>query len=280
MSTFDLKGVQIRDPHIHALIYSVGAEGSTEYVDPAPLDVQHRLGRFRIDEGKLRIEPVKHYSSEDEAKAAFGPVLAAWEMEADLRAQVSGTIRFRFKTSEIIDRDPPPPGTSAPLSLKLRGQGTVVFGGDVVFKRTMKSYPPPPQAFMASPEVELAYDRWRRIRANSALLPTMAYFILTVLEFQAALPTTPRFRNRRSKKRDAAAQRYAIEPEILDKVGDLSSRAGAAPSSRKYAVGTPDLTDAERIWLESVIPPLIIRLGEHASGAALVPITPNEYPLP
>lgn len=280
MTTFGLKGGLIGDLHVQALIYSVGAEGGTEYVDPEPLDVQCTVGRIRIDKGKLRIEPVEHYSTEDEAKAAVGPFLLAWQMDADLRAMAPGTIRFKFESSEIIDRNPPPPGTSAPRSPELRTQAMVSIAGNLVFNRSFKSYPPPPHAFSTSPDVDDAFNRWRQYRHGLEPLLGMAYYILTLIESQTKPTAAQVSSRRRTTKRAAAATLYAIDADILDKVGELSSERGDASTARKFDAGKRALTDAERLWLEKIVVRLITRLGEHASGGTLVPITQNELPLP
>ena len=270
MSEFRVTGVDIREPHVQALVYSVSAESGTEYVNPETLDVQHALGRFRIEERKLRIEPVAHFGTEEEARAAFDPVVQAWEMEAALHSTIPGTIRFRFESAEVIDLNPPPPGASADLPVRLSVRAIVALAGDVVAKRTFSSYPPPPQSFSTSTEVDAAFRRWERYRAGREPLLTMTYFVLTAL-----LSPFPK-----GNKVAAAASHYAIDREILRKVSELSSKRGDESIARKFEAGQASLTDAEKLWLEKVVPRLIIRLGEHAAGVTLAQITNKECPLP
>jgi alkanesulfonate monooxygenase SsuD/methylene tetrahydromethanopterin reductase-like flavin-dependent oxidoreductase (luciferase family) len=169
----------MRDPHVELLLYSVFAERGTEYVDPEPLAFENALGRFQIKDGKLQIEPAVHFGDVDEAKAAVGPFLQAWEIETDLVAN-PGTIRFRFETAQVIDRDPPPPGS--PITVQARGVSLGTAFGQACIRCLRHSYPPPPEAFRANDDVEIAFQHWRNYRDDKEGLLAMAYFVLTVLE--------------------------------------------------------------------------------------------------
>jgi hypothetical protein len=185
-------------------------------------------------------------------------------IEADLRANL-GTIRFKYLRADVIDRDPPKPGE--PIVIEARGGGVLVLSGTATMHLTINKYPDPPQAFRATPEVELAYRRWTRFREGKEPLPAMAYFVLTLLQSLAG-------------SRPLAASTFQIDIKVLNAVGNLSSTKGDAHSARKVVPGgvLRDLTGPETTWLEQAIQRLIHRLGEHASGAQLKAVTMAELP--
>jgi hypothetical protein len=112
----------------------------------------------------------------------------------------------------------------------------------------------------------------------------MAYFVLTVLENPAtAREQAASSPNKRvaSKRRRKAAEAFAIDLEILDKLGELSSTAGDRLTARKVE-NKPfrGLSGSEEKWIEQAVRKLIHRLGEHALGAPLERITIHDLPLP
>jgi hypothetical protein len=130
------------------------------------------------------------------------------------------------------------------------------------------SYPQPPLAFRVTPEIEIAFQRWRGYREGKEHLPGMAYFVLTLLEKTAG-------------SRKQAAKVFVVDLAILNKLGELSSTAGDAATARKVAnMQFHDLSGSEEAWIERAVQRLIRRLGERASGVALVPITIRDLPLP
>lgn len=96
----------------------------------------------------------------------------------------------------------------------------------------------------------------------------MAYFVYTILYELGG----------RSKK--GAAAKFEIDKAVLDKLSELSSVAGDADTIRKFE-GTVPLTllDAERAWLEAVVPRFIRRLGEHTAGNQLERIKMADFPI-
>jgi len=94
----------------------------------------------------------------------------------------------------------------------------------------------------------------------------MAYWLVTVLEQLAGT-------------RKQAAQQVRIDGAILSTLGRLSSTAGDALEGRKYVPGGAQLTGTEKQWMEEVVKRLVLRLGEHASGAPLTQITVQQFPL-
>lgn len=252
------------DLHVERLHYRVSSDASIAYKDPEPITIKNYLGEFRLSNGTLVVTPSEHFSGEPEAKKAVEPFLRAWEMEADLLSQIR-SIRFGFERSEIIDRNPPRPGERAMLSVESCSH--VHLAENVSLVLTRKKYPAPPVRFTTTRDVEMAYRRWLGFKDGKESLPSMAYFVLTILE-QAA-----------GGRKEAAAT-YAVEKAILDQVGNLSSTKGDPETARKAAAASVALTEPERLWLEDATRKLIFRLGEHASGKPLITLHMKSLLLP
>jgi hypothetical protein len=245
--------------------YAVGSGEGISYRDPEPVSFVNHLGAFDLVDGKLSVTPAEHFPDEEEARRAIEPFLRDWEMDADLRLNL-GMIRFTFERAELIDRDPPPPGS--PQVIQLKGIASLsMVGQSVSLHLTCRNYPQPPHAFRATPEVQHAYRRWIGFRSGKEPLQSMAYFVLTLLESAAG-------------DRKNAARSFNIDVEVLRTIGRLSSTKGDPDTARKAAPGTSfqELTGAEKQWLEKAIPLVIRRLGEHSSGAKLSPICLTDLP--
>jgi hypothetical protein len=255
----------VRDPHIQAMHFAVGSGEGISYRDPEPVSFVNHLGAFDLADGKLTIAPVEHFSDEGEARRAIEPFLRAWEINADLSSNL-GRIRFTFERVELIDRDPPPPGS--PQVIQVKGIASLsLVGQSVSLHLTCRKYPQPPHAFRATPEAQHAYRRWLGYRSGKEPLQSMAYFVLTLLESTAG-------------DRRGAAYSFNIELEILRTIGRLSSTKGDPDTARKASSGIQfqELMGAERQWLEKAIALVIRRLGEHASGVSLLPIRMADLP--
>lgn len=254
----------MRDPHVERLFFEIGAEEGTSYRSPPPLCFSNTLGDFKAADGMLVVQPSDHFANEKNARAVIGPFLRSWEIETDLTVGI-GTIRFRFKRAETIDRDPPPPGSSRTIELEGVAAGASV--GIVSLHLTRAFYPAPPKQFRASAEVEAAYRRWRSVQTAREPLQSMAYFLLTMLESAAG-------------GRRQAADTFSIDVDVLRTIGHLSSEKGDLMTARKVPRDTPlrELTGPEKTWLDQAARRIIIRFGERASGAPMKQLTMADLP--
>lgn len=253
----------MRDPHVEALFFSVFSTPGTKYVDPAVLRSTQPLGEFTIDQGILTVRPAEHFSSEREARGAIEPYLRSWEADADLRT-APGAIRFKFERSVVVDRAPPLPGHQ--ISIALAAGASCVTGYAATLTVGRRSYPPPPTAFEMTNNVSAAYRQPACYWEDRTNLPAIGYFVLTMLEGAGS--------------RANAAKVLKIDKSILGEVGRLTAERGGPDSARKFNEnGFIDLSDAERQWLEEALRRLVLRFGEHAAGAHLEPITPQNFPL-
>ncbi len=252
----------MRDPHVEAMIYEVSSGEGISYRDPEPISFSNHLGAFNLSDGKLRIIPAEHFANEDNARQVIEPFLQAWEIKADLTSNI-GMIRFKFVHAEIIDRNPPPPGSSQIVNVKAAGM--VSLGGSVSVHLISSKYPTPPETFRTTPEVSHAHRRWLGYRQGKEPLQAMAYFVLTLLETGAG-------------GRQNAAHLFNIDIEVLKTIGRLSSTKGDEKTARKASAMYEELTGPEKTWLEEATRLLIYRLGEHASGVPLSRISFGDLP--
>jgi hypothetical protein len=254
----------MRDPHVERLFFEIGAGEGTSYRNPPPLCFSNALGEFKATDGLLVVEPLDHFASKTDARTVIEPFLRSWEIETDLTAGI-GTIRFRFKRAETIDRDPPASGSSR--TIELEGAVLAASGLTASLHVTRAFYPAPPKQFRSSAEVEAAYRRWRNVKAAREPLQSMAYFLLTLLESGAG-------------GRRQAAGTFSIDVEVLKAIGHLSSKKGDLMTARKVPRKPPlrELTGPERTWLDEAIKRIIVRLGERASGAPMKRLAMSDLP--
>ena len=254
----------MRDPHVVRLLYGVTSGPNISYKNPPQLSFDSVLGLFDLADSVLTIEPAEHFASESAARDAVSPFLRAWEVETDL-VRNFGTIRFEFLRSEVVDRDPPKPGEA--VLVAIAGSIVLVGSGTATLTLGMSQYPEPPRAFSVTVDVERAHRRWQLFREGKEPLPSMAYFVLTLFESAAG------------SRRDAAST-FAVDYDVLDMLGRLSSTRGDPETARKAPKGAPftELSGAESHWVEQAVRRLIVRLGEHASGASLSQIAMRDLP--
>jgi hypothetical protein len=255
----------MRDPHVERLIYSIDSEGRTSFKEPPPLTFEHPLGTFDARDGHLTVSLKEHFESEKAARHAVEEVLQAWQIQSDLDLDI-GTIRFRFLRCDIIDRNPPPPGT--PMELQSAMLGAITMSGTATLSIQRARYPPPPTAFRVSPDLATAHYRWAQFRSEREQLPSVAYFIFTVLKHAAERAgATPELM-------------FAIHRDVLKTVSKLASWKGDAKTARKApkSGAYEELSGAERAWLEAAIVRLVKRLGEHAAGIPLPKLMMSDLP--
>lgn len=255
---------QMRDPHVTRLEYSIGTEGNVACGAPPRYAMSNAIGTFSLKDGALVVEPATHYPSATAARMVVDPFLRAWEVEADL-TRYAGSIRFRYSTSDVVDRTPPPP--SQGITIEVGVGELLVIGETASVSITQNSYPPAPVSFRVTPEVDIAHARWLAFRAQREPLQSMAYSILTLIEKMAG-------------NRKAAASTFCIDEAILREIGRLASTKGDGATARKLCevVSLDPMSGGESSWLEAAVRQVIHRLGEHAAGGQLAQVTMDQLP--
>lgn len=261
----------MNDPHVVAVVFQVEHRSSVSYSDDAPpITREETAFRVKLENGTARFDLKEHFATEEEALERVGPYARAWEMDACLRGR-PGDFNLRFQRAEIVDRDPPPPGT-----VKLRGQPITVSGEVTTQARltvVSPAYPSPPSGLTLNaddPDVATMFQRLDGYYSGREPLPGMAYFCLTVLEHSASTRS----------KRKAAAAHYHINVAVLDKVANLSSTRGGAEAARKADATGTTLSRKEEQFLEAAVKEIIRRAAEVAQdqSAAYPTITLADLP--
>lgn len=242
----------MRDPHVESLIYKLQTAQNVTYDNPSPLEIDYEEFSSRLDNDVLTCQMEVHYPSIEAARRVVDPYLRAWEIDAALNFG-RGEIRFIYENGKVVDRNPALPGE--PQVLKISSTGHLHFSGTATIHVTRKQYPKPPKTFSVSPDVQTLWHRYKMYLDGKEPLLSMAYFCLTVIEARAG-------------GRSRASAIFAIEEEVLRKLGELTSIRGDSLTARKAPRKTTviPLADKERAWIEAVIKHLIRRVGELASG--------------
>ncbi|MBE7465968.1 MAG: hypothetical protein HS116_21035 [Planctomycetes bacterium] len=254
----------MNDPHVENIVYTVSTEGAVRFKDPQALVFSTDLGDFELAAGELKYSPAQHFATANEARAVVEPFLRTWELGADLKYCI-GVIRFTFSRADIFDRDPKPGATQ---TIYLQGISQTTMFGQATLHVTYNAYPPPLKTFQLTPEVEFFYQRWVAYKSGREHLQSMSFFILSFLEWIAG-------------SRSKAGEKYFVHQKVLKTLGDLCTTRGNPNTARKVEKNHSkfiDLSIAEKRWMEQAILRLIQRVGEHATGEKLDPISMQELP--
>ena len=143
------------------------------------------------------------------------------------------------------------------MAVQLESVSCVATADSVSVLLTYRQYPDPPDKFEASPDVVAMWERYEGYLAGKEPLPGMAQYCLTVVEQSAG--------GHQARRR--AAQQYAIDYDVLSRLGHLASKVGDARTVRKRVPGQTlrPHTPAEIVWMEAVIKRIIERVGEWAA---------------
>lgn len=196
------------------------------------------------------VEMTTDFSTTEAARKVVEPYLQAWEIQSLLNhlnkhGDFSQPLRFEYQSAEVSN--------PTPISATAHLQTAQVF--------IEAKFPSPPSILLASPEVRSMWLRWRPYRAGRESLPGMGYYCLTVVVSIAGGSSRAH--------RQAAASKYAIDIDVLDKLGELTSEIGDEHERRKeHATYRRPYTPEERGWITRVVLALIERVGRVAWSTA------------
>ena len=110
-----------------------------------------------------------------------------------------------------------------------------MVGDNAVVKIIRNNYPPPPNAFISTEDVEQAHYRWRNLTSGKEPLQSMTYFLVTLLERRAG------------GDRPKAAKVFKISKPVIKTLARLSSDKTHGLDSRKAAFtdSANEITDGE-----------------------------------
>jgi len=252
----------MRDPHVVSLRYRLETDGSVDYTKAPPLDDERDAFSLYLADDTLTCEMKRHFASVAEARAVVDPFLRAWELDVALR-RGRGELSFVYEDAEIIDRDPPPPGS--PQVVLAGVAEAIALAGEATVHISRGKYPEPPKHFRITPDVETLWHRYEGYLEGKEPLLSMTNFCLTCVQSRAG-------------SRKEAARKYGISQKILNRLGEWASDKGNYEQARKFRENNPPLTKAEESWIEAAVKALIRRMGEYEPMASLKQITMNDLP--
>jgi hypothetical protein len=261
-----MNGADMNDPHVEKLYYRVIIPEHTDYDKAPPISGETDDFGWHLSKEQLVLECKPHFASENEARAVADSFLKAWEVSIGLR-QSPRDLTFKFQSSSIIDRSPTQQAGTQLYEVVASG-GAVVSGqadADVSYAQ----FPVPCYVFKVSPEVEMMHFRYMLYRKNRESLLGMSFWCATVIKYHF-------------KGYSQASKKLQVSMNVLTKLSFLSSNRGDPKEARKMEgqAGSTPLSSTERMWIEAVIPKLILRVGEHAHdpSAKLPQITMSDLP--
>lgn len=254
----------MNDPHVKSLRYSVHTPDRVSFQGAPPLSVEIDGFRLLLEDDILIVEPDCHFASEQEARAVLDDILASWEIDVAMNYG-EREIKFVFESSEIIDREPPPPGS--PLVVQVKAAIVVTSAVGATVSVTRGKFPPPPKLFRITPDTETLWHRFERYKNGHEPLPAMAYFCITVLEGIFG-------------DRMEAARSCNISKTVLKTLAKLSTEKGDTVSARKYPRKSSPVphSAAEIAWMEAALKAIVRRLGEINQMTTLPQISMKDLP--
>lgn len=248
----------MRDPHVEWLEYEMKA--SWLFDNPPPLQWQTPVFGANLSNALLRAEMCAHFTTVEQARAAVEPFLQTWEIDIAL-TYGQREMTFAFKQAHLVDRNPPPPGSTITGTATSTGRASVSATGQVI----RKAYPAVPTNFSAVPDVVSLWTRFEGFKNGREPLASMAYFCFTLLK-------------NRYGSIDAASKVLAVDKAVLKKHSELSTNRGDVSTARKMTPDLTSFTSAEAQWLDAAIRALIRRVGEIASGHSPLQLTMKQLP--
>ena len=257
----------MRDPHVENLRYRLKTSATTTYENPPAVKVIRNEFECCLEDGILTCLMREHYPTVKEAQRVVEGFLHSWEIKTALELG-RDEMHFQFEDSHVIDRNPPPLGSSE--FVHVSASGVVKFTGSAIsiLCITRRKYPDPPTVFTVTPDVETLWGRYEKYLDGKEKLLSMAYACLTFVEKKIA------------SGRKSAADLYRIDFKILDTLGDLTSNLGDNMTARKFTQDSnlKKLSGKEIKWIEAAVKLLIQRTGELENIQLIQHITMNDLP--
>jgi hypothetical protein len=236
----------LKDPHVEVLYYKFTClDEGHDFSHAAAW--QGNLGGFdcQLADGQLEARPQAHWPDRQSARDALAPHLRAWVLWSELNAGVR--IEFEAGGARVVDR------TSGSVAVEAQAglAGAIAFDSTGVVVHS--SYPPPsskPLAASTLVQELLGWVRDLRERRHPMLVTTNLFLTRLLFEYGGL---------------DQAAAALNVTPQVLRKLGELSARND--PDERRKVKGpVVRLTEAERRWIQAVLPKLTVQVAEITAG--------------
>ena len=239
----------MNDPHVKYLKYTIAKSDGLRFDDPPDLEIDTSDFKGMLSNGILTLEPKQHFESEDQVLPIADEFVRSWELSAGLKYN-RPYFRLNFHASQIIDRKPEKNLAS------VHNSSHTTCSGEVTSVQISREYPPPPQNFNLTEEIEILWFRYCEYLEDRAPLKYMTYACHTLLQNLKNI----------SKNND---EEFSISNNVLVKISELSSQKGNKRTARKIIKNLKDFEGNEKQWLESVIPSIIKHLATCKPGQKL-----------
>lgn len=243
------KGENLTEGYIVELRFVLDAPAVYESANAVEFDAEEASFHFR--NGRLRVRPHRLENSVKRLRRQIEGVLRGWEFQDTLICGFSPPA-FAYVDAEIV-------GEEASVQLdppdKLHHDEADVE--EILV--TVNHFAHPPQV-RAAPELIAAWQRWYHAKVGiGESMQSATYFVLTVLE-------------RAAGGRREAAKTFAIDLEVLRRMGELSSTTGDLATARKSSGANGALSAGDKQWLHSAVRAVLLNAGQHAAGVTPRPI--------
>ena len=213
------------------LMYKVRAVAAVSYERAPAIEWENELGRFTVAEETLRIDFKTDFSNFEDAQAAVGQVLSAWETKAALER---GPGEFQFigaggamEETLLGKQCGENHGYTHVLLASDTLHATATCNGNIVRSTYLSS----PANFLDTAEVRELVQRWNQSRQNREPAQSAANYILTRIEQTYG-----------NGNRDRASTSLNLHRDVLRKLGELCATRGDVFTARKASASTSPLT--------------------------------------
>ena len=257
-------------PHVRRLEYTLQTRDDVSFrADVPPIEHTTRDFAFRLADGVATFTFTMPQPNEQTARNLVESFLTQYTTHVNLTA-LRREVWFDFirvEWDEIPDKPTVTEHPDGSRTIQLKGAAALtITAGNVTVHTTRGSYPDPPTDFIATPDVLSMWQRYEGYKAGREPAPSMAYFCLTVFEMAA------RSSDERAARKKAVSY-FSIDFPVLATLGWLSTDVGDLSIARKAKLKAQrPHTPAELGWIDEVVPRLIRRAGEVASGARDLPL--------
>ncbi len=238
---------------VRALSYRVVWEDNVDYEKAPAIHADTDAFSLSLSGRELRAELRQPLHDIAEARRLVDEYLEAWKVLIGLQHDPD-EVRFVFERAEVAAEEVDPQTGKLVRTAKVFIDASCNMSAVPSVSRG--SYPAPPKAFAATPDVGVMYARYEGYRKGREPLLSMANFCLTVLEESAGGRT----------KRREASKKYFFDYEVLHKLGALCAR-GSQKEARKAPQNLTfePLQPNEEKWVGRVVKEMIRRAGEVAA---------------
>ena len=221
-----------------------------KYVSDELVEHTDAVACFALTDGLLHVSLNVAADSGSSARSCVEPTVRSWEFEAEVRSGFP-VIEFDF----VQDIDEATPTSLASAEELADGTGLVI----------LSRYPPGP-TIAVTPEMESIWKRYVRARLDfGEPLQSAVYYALTVIEAQFG-------------SRSKASSALKLDPQILRKMGELSSTRGDPETARKARAADVPLRIVDRQWLDAAVRHAVLQLGHLAARLSPRPVVMADLP--